>query len=81
MTASVGRVFSADLGFSMLTIAAGAYFCGRLLDCGRCRAHGRDLDGTGYADSGCVVGAGDGGGQGRLNAASGFRYRASAVRR
>jgi predicted MFS family arabinose efflux permease len=29
-----GRVFSADLGFSMLTIAAGAYFCGRLLDIG-----------------------------------------------
>ena len=29
-----GRVFSADLGFSMLTIAAGAYFCGRLLDSG-----------------------------------------------
>ena len=29
-----GRVFSADLGFSMLTIAAGAYFCGRMLDAG-----------------------------------------------
>jgi predicted MFS family arabinose efflux permease len=29
-----GRVFSLDLGFSMLTIAAGAYFCGRLLDAG-----------------------------------------------
>jgi MFS family permease len=29
-----GRVFSADLGFSMLTIAIGAYFCGRLLDLG-----------------------------------------------
>ncbi len=29
-----GRVFSADLGFSMLTIAAGAYICGRLLDAG-----------------------------------------------
>ncbi len=29
-----GRVFSADLGFSMLTIAAGAYLCGRLLDSG-----------------------------------------------
>ncbi len=29
-----GRVFSADLGFSMLTIAAGAYLCGRLLDLG-----------------------------------------------
>jgi hypothetical protein len=29
-----GRVFSADLGFSMLTIAAGAYLCGRLLDWG-----------------------------------------------
>ncbi|MFZ0772649.1 MAG: MFS transporter [Candidatus Sulfotelmatobacter sp.] len=29
-----GRVFSADLGFSMLTIAAGAYVCGRLLDSG-----------------------------------------------
>src|ERR1700689_3178882 len=29
-----GRVFSADLGFSMLTIAAGAYVCGRLLDTG-----------------------------------------------
>jgi predicted MFS family arabinose efflux permease len=29
-----GRVFSIDLGFSMLTIAAGAYFCGRLLDAG-----------------------------------------------
>src|SRR5271170_717927 len=29
-----GRVFSADLGFSMLTIAGGAYFCGRLLDAG-----------------------------------------------
>jgi MFS family permease len=29
-----GRVFAADLGFSMLTIAAGAYFCGRLLDAG-----------------------------------------------
>jgi predicted MFS family arabinose efflux permease len=27
-----GRVFSADLGFSMFTIAAGAYLCGRLLD-------------------------------------------------
>src|SRR5216684_598086 len=29
-----GRVFSADLGLSMLTIAAGAYACGRLLDWG-----------------------------------------------
>jgi MFS family permease len=29
-----GRVFSADLGFSMLTIAIGAYLCGRLLDLG-----------------------------------------------
>ncbi|MGA9550693.1 MAG: hypothetical protein WBR30_00490, partial [Candidatus Sulfotelmatobacter sp.] len=29
-----GRVFAADLGFSMLTIAAGAYLCGRLLDSG-----------------------------------------------
>jgi MFS family permease len=29
-----GRMFSADLGFSMLTIAAGAYLCGRLLDAG-----------------------------------------------
>ncbi len=29
-----GRVFSADLGFSMLTIAAGAYLCGCLLDAG-----------------------------------------------
>jgi MFS family permease len=29
-----GRVFSADLGFSMLTIAIGAYVCGALLDRG-----------------------------------------------
>jgi MFS family permease len=29
-----GRVFSADLGFSMFTIAGGAYLCGRLLDSG-----------------------------------------------
>jgi len=29
-----GRVFSADLALSMLTIAAGAYLCGRLLDSG-----------------------------------------------
>lgn len=29
-----GRVFSADLGFCMLTIAIGAYLCGRLLDMG-----------------------------------------------
>ena len=29
-----GRVFAADLGLSMLTIAAGAYFCGFLLDRG-----------------------------------------------
>jgi MFS family permease len=29
-----GRVFSADLGFSMFTIATGAFFCGRLLDSG-----------------------------------------------
>ena len=29
-----GRVFSTDLGFSMLTIAAGAFLCGRLLDAG-----------------------------------------------
>jgi predicted MFS family arabinose efflux permease len=29
-----GRVFAADLGFSMLTIAIGAYVCGRLLDGG-----------------------------------------------
>jgi MFS family permease len=29
-----GRVFSADLGLSMFTIAAGAYFCGRFLDAG-----------------------------------------------
>jgi MFS family permease len=29
-----GRIFAADLGFSMLTIAAGAYLCGRLLDLG-----------------------------------------------
>src|ERR1700688_2209698 len=29
-----GRVFSADLGLAMLTIAAGAFLCGRLLDAG-----------------------------------------------
>jgi len=29
-----GRVFSADLGFCMLTIAIGAYVCGRLVDWG-----------------------------------------------
>jgi MFS family permease len=29
-----GRVFAADLDLSMLTIAAGAYICGRLLDVG-----------------------------------------------
>ena len=29
-----GRVFATDLGFSMFTIAAGAYLCGRLLDSG-----------------------------------------------
>jgi MFS family permease len=29
-----GRVFAADLGFSMLTIASGAYICGRFLDAG-----------------------------------------------
>jgi predicted MFS family arabinose efflux permease len=29
-----GRVFAADLGFSMFTIATGAYICGRLLDAG-----------------------------------------------
>jgi predicted MFS family arabinose efflux permease len=29
-----GRVFSADLGFAMLTIAIGAFLCGRLLDAG-----------------------------------------------
>ena len=29
-----GRVFAADLGFSMFTIAAGAYVCGRFLDAG-----------------------------------------------
>jgi predicted MFS family arabinose efflux permease len=29
-----GRVFAADLGFSMLTIAIGGYICGRLLDYG-----------------------------------------------
>jgi predicted MFS family arabinose efflux permease len=29
-----GRVFAADLGFSMLTIATGAYLCGRFLDAG-----------------------------------------------
>lgn len=29
-----GRVFAADLGFSMLTIAVGAYLCGRFLDWG-----------------------------------------------
>jgi uncharacterized membrane protein YwzB len=29
-----GRVFSADLGFSMLTIAIGAYVCGFFLDRG-----------------------------------------------
>jgi predicted MFS family arabinose efflux permease len=29
-----GRVFAADLGISMLTIATGAYLCGRLLDAG-----------------------------------------------
>jgi predicted MFS family arabinose efflux permease len=29
-----GRVFAADLGFSMLTIAIGAYVCGRFLDAG-----------------------------------------------
>ncbi len=29
-----GRVFSADLGFSMLTIAVGAYLCGLFLDWG-----------------------------------------------
>ncbi len=29
-----GRVFSADLGFSMLTIAAGAFVCGKFMDAG-----------------------------------------------
>jgi predicted MFS family arabinose efflux permease len=29
-----GRVFAADLGFSMLTIAVGAFICGRLMDSG-----------------------------------------------
>jgi predicted MFS family arabinose efflux permease len=29
-----GRVFAADLGFSMLTIATGAYVCGRFMDAG-----------------------------------------------
>src|SRR5437773_10272807 len=29
-----GRVFAADLGFSMLTIAIGAYVCGLFLDWG-----------------------------------------------
>jgi len=29
-----GRVFATDLGFSMLTIAAGAYICGKFLDWG-----------------------------------------------
>jgi MFS family permease len=29
-----GRVFAADLGFCMLTIAIGAYVCGRFLDAG-----------------------------------------------
>jgi predicted MFS family arabinose efflux permease len=29
-----GRVFAADLGFSMFTIAAGAYICGRFMDAG-----------------------------------------------
>jgi predicted MFS family arabinose efflux permease len=29
-----GRVFSADLGFAMLSIAAGGFLCGRLLDAG-----------------------------------------------
>jgi len=29
-----GRVFAADLGFSMFTIAAGAYVCGRFVDWG-----------------------------------------------
>jgi MFS family permease len=29
-----GRVFAADLGFSMFTIAAGAYICGHFLDAG-----------------------------------------------
>jgi predicted MFS family arabinose efflux permease len=29
-----GRVFAADLGLSMLTIAAGAYLCGRFMDWG-----------------------------------------------
>jgi MFS family permease len=29
-----GRVFAADLGFSMFTIAAGAFICGRFLDAG-----------------------------------------------
>ena len=29
-----GRVFAADLGFSMLTIAVGAYICGLFLDWG-----------------------------------------------
>ena len=29
-----GRVFAADLGLSMLTIAIGSYLCGRFLDWG-----------------------------------------------
>lgn len=29
-----GRVFATDLGFSMLTIAAGAYVCGKFMDAG-----------------------------------------------
>ena len=29
-----GRVFSADLGFSMLSIAIGAWLCGRVMDWG-----------------------------------------------
>ena len=54
-----GRVFSADLGFSMLTIAMGAYVCGYFLIV-ECRPEWwRRTTGLHHDSAGIAVGVGD----------------------
>ena len=52
-----GRVFAADLGLCMFTIAAGAYLAGRFVDWGFAARHVASVAGDVDADPGGAVGA------------------------
>ena len=54
-----GRVFSADLGLCMLTIAVGAYVCGGFLDSGISARTLVTATGVRHADSSCALGLGN----------------------